>query len=216
MNELAGLIDHTMLSMQMQRTDVLRLCDEALQYGFAAVCVPSYFTTELARRLSGTPVKACTVIGFPFGYQPVGVKIRETEIVLEQGAQEIDLVINLAAWFSADYRQVADEINAITEMSHDSGALIKVIIETGYLNADHLAALCDVCSEAGVDFVKTSTGFGATGAQIAVVKEMRRLLPEWVQIKASGGIRDREFALGLMAAGARRIGTSSGVKMMET
>lgn len=215
MDILAGRIDHTMLSMQMQRADVLRLCEEAMAFGFAAVCVPSYFTRDMADVLAGSQVKACTVIGFPFGYHPPLVKKHEAETVLRQGAQEIDLVVNLAAWMSGDRKLVADEITTITALTHSQQARIKVIIETGYLDAGNLTALCRICSDAGVDYVKTSTGFGREGAQIEVVKEMRRLLPERVRIKASGGIRDRQFALDLLAAGADRIGTSSGIKMME-
>lgn len=215
MDVLARRIDHTMLSMQMQRTDVLRLCEEAMAYDFAAVCVPSYFVRDMADALSGSSVQACTVIGFPFGYHPPLVKKHEAETALRSGAKEIDLVVNLAAWFSGDRKMVADEIGAITSVTHAQQARIKVIIETGYLDAGHLAALCEVCAEANVDYVKTSTGFGKEGAQIAVVEEMRRILPEQVKIKASGGIRERAFALELLAAGADRIGTSAGIKMIN-
>ncbi|MFN3528824.1 MAG: deoxyribose-phosphate aldolase [Bacteroidia bacterium] len=214
MDILARSIDHTMLSMQMQRADVLRLSEEAMAYGFAAVCVPSYFVRDMAEVLEGSRVKACTVIGFPFGYHPSLVKKHETEIALRQGAQEIDLVVNLAAWFSGDRKLVFDEITAISSVTHAHQARIKVIIETGYLDAGNLQALCLLCAEAGVDYVKTSTGFGKEGAKIEVVQAMREILPDVVRIKASGGIRDREFAMQLLAAGADRIGTSSGIKMM--
>lgn len=215
MDVLARRIDHTMLSMQMQRTDVLRLCEEAMVYDFAAVCVPSYFVRDMAEALRGSAVQPCTVIGFPFGYHPSLVKKHEAETALRAGAKEIDLVVNLAAWFSGDRKLVADEIAAITSVTHAQQARIKVIIETGYLNDAHLAALCEVCAQARVDYVKTSTGFGKEGAQIAVVEQMRRILPEEVKIKASGGIRERAFAMALLAAGADRIGTSSGVKMIS-
>ncbi|MDP2188589.1 MAG: deoxyribose-phosphate aldolase [Sphingobacteriaceae bacterium] len=214
MDILAGRIDHTMLSMNMQRADVLRLCEEAMAYEFAAVCVPSYFTRDMADALAGSNVKACTVIGFPFGYYPHLVKKHETETALRLGAKEIDLVINQAAWFSGDRKYVLDEISAITALTRSQQARIKVIIETGYLNAQNLADLCNVCAEVGVDYVKTSTGFGKEGANVEVVREMRRILPENIAIKASGGIRDRAFALELLAAGADRIGTSSGTKMI--
>lgn len=214
MDILAGRIDHTMLSMNMQRADVLRLCEEAMAYEFAAVCVPSYFTRDMADALAGSQVKACTVIGFPFGYYPHQVKKHETETALRLGAKEIDLVINQAAWFSGDRKYVLDEISAITALTHSQQARIKVIIETGYLNAQNLADLCNVCAEVGVDYVKTSTGFGREGANVEVVREMRRILPENIAIKASGGIRERAFALELLAAGADRIGTSSGTKMI--
>lgn len=214
MDFLAGRIDHTMLSMNMQRADVLRLCKEAMDFEFAAVCVPSYFTRDMADALAGSRVKACTVIGFPFGYYPRLVKKREAETALRLGAKEIDLVINQAAWFSGDFKYVRNEIDSITALTHSQQALIKVIIETGYLNAQQLADLCHVCAEVGVDYVKTSTGFGKEGANVAVVREMRRILPENISIKASGGIRDRAFALDLLAAGADRIGTSSGTKMI--
>jgi deoxyribose-phosphate aldolase len=214
MDILAGRIDHTMLSMNMQRVDVLRLCEEAMAYEFAAVCVPSYFTRDMADALAGSNVKACTVIGFPFGYYPHAIKKHETETALRLGAKEIDLVINQAAWFSGDRKYVLDEISAITALTRSQQARIKVIIETGYLSAQNLIDLCSVCADVGVDFVKTSTGFGKEGANVEVVREMRRILPENIAIKASGGIRDRAFALELLAAGADRIGTSSGTKMI--
>lgn len=214
MDILSGKIDHTMLSMQMQRTHVLRLCEEAIAYGFAAVCVPAYFVRDMVEALQGSRVKACTVIGFPFGYHPSLVKKHEAEIALQQGAQELDLVVNLAAWFSGDRKLVFDEIADMRAMTHTHQALVKVIIETGYLDQDNLKALCLLCAEAGVDYVKTSTGFGKEGAKIEVVQAMREILPEEVRIKASGGIREREFAMQLLAAGADRIGTSSGLKMM--
>lgn len=215
MNVLARRIDHTMLSMHMQRSDVLRLCEEAMTYDFAAVCVPSYFVRDMAEALAGSQVNPCTVIGFPFGYHPPLVKKHEAETALRSGAKEIDLVVNLAAWFSGDRKLVADEIGAITAVTHAHQARIKVIIETGYLDEHHLTALCELCAEAKVDYVKTSTGFGKEGANIEVVERMRHILPEQVHIKASGGIRDRAFALALLVAGADRIGTSSGVKMIN-
>ena len=215
MDVLARRIDHTMLSMHMQRADVLRLCEEAMAYDFAAVCVPSYFVRDMADALQGSQVKPCTVIGFPFGYHLSLVKKHEAETALRMGAKELDLVVNLAAWFSGDRKLVADEIASITAVTHAHQARIKVIIETGYLSDEHLAALCEVCAHARVDYVKTSTGFGKEGARIAVVEQMRRILPEQVKIKASGGIRERAFALALLAAGADRIGTSSGIQMIS-
>lgn len=216
MNALAARIDHTMLAMNMQRADVLRLCTEAIEHHFASVCVPSYFVADLTAALRGSAVKACTVIGFPFGYQPSSVKVLEATLALEAGAQEIDLVINQAAWFSGDKDHIRQEVEQITWLCHDKNALIKVIIETGYLPAADIDALCLICAEAGADFVKTSTGFGKEGAQLAVVEQMRRILPKEIRIKASGGIRERDFALALIAAGADRIGTSAGLKMMES
>lgn len=216
MDALAARIDHTMLAMNMQRADVLRRCTEAITHSFASVCVPSYFVPDLTAALAGSPVKACTVIGFPFGYHPSSVKALETTLALAAGAQEIDLVINQAAWFSGDKNRVRKEVAQITQLCHEKEAIIKAIIETGYLPAADIDALCLLCAEAGTDFVKTSTGFGKEGAQLAVVEQMRRILPKEIRIKASGGIRDRDFALALVAAGADRIGTSSGVKMMES
>jgi deoxyribose-phosphate aldolase len=215
-SNLAAQIDHTMLAMNMQAADALRLCAEAKEYGFASVCVPPYLVPPVAAALAGSSVKVCTVIGFPHGYHLLSIKLLETDLALMQGAQEIDLVVNLAAWFSGERQVVADEIIAITSLVQAKGALIKVIIETGYLSPDDLQALCELCALARVDFVKTSTGFGKEGANVAVVREMRRILPQNIQIKASGGIRDRAFALELLEAGASRIGTSSGIKMMQT
>lgn len=214
-SNLAAQIDHTMLAMNMQAADALRLCAEAKEYGFASVCVPPQLVPPVAAALAGSSVKVCTVIGFPFGYHLLSIKLLETDLALMQGAQEIDLVVNLAAWFSGERQVVADEIIAITSLVHAKGALIKVIIETGYLSPDDLQALCELCALARVDFVKTSTGFGKEGANVAVVREMRRILPQNIQIKASGGIRDRAFALELLEAGASRIGTSSGIKMLQ-
>lgn len=214
--DLAARIDHTMLGMNMQAADALRLCEEAKLHGFASVCVPAYLVPPVAEALAGSAVKVCTVIGFPFGYHHPQVKKAEAELALAQGAQEIDLVLNLAAWFSGDTAVVAEEISTITQLAHQQGALIKVIIETGYLSPTDLTALCELCAASGVDFVKTSTGFGKEGANVAVVREMRRILPQNIQIKASGGIRERAFALELLDAGASRIGTSSGIKMLQS
>ena len=213
---LAAYIDHTLLRPDASRDHILNLCSEAKQYQFAAVCVPPCYIRTAADALADFPeIKIASVIGFPLGYSLTDVKFFETHKSLAHGASEIDMVINVAAFKSGHFSEVRDEIEQLTTLCNFKNAIMKVIVETALLTEAELVQICEMCADANVDYVKTSTGFASRGASVKDVEIMRANLPEHIKIKASGGIKTREFALELIAAGADRIGTSSGVALMK-
>ncbi len=216
MLHLAATIDHTKLAADTKREDIQQLCDEAKRFGFAAVCVPPVYVKEAATALNGSTVAVATVVGFPMGYQATGAKVEETRVALSEGATEIDMVVQIAAVQNNDWALVAADVAAVLEeVRRTPGALLKVIIETCYLNDAQLERICQLLAKLEVDFVKTSTGYGKAGADVETVTKMRAFLPPHIRIKASGGIRSREFALHLISAGADRIGTSSGILISQ-
>jgi len=211
--ELAKFIDHTLLKATASVAEITKLCEEAKKYQFAAVCVnPSYvrFCSDL---LKGSEVKVDTVIGFPLGANTSLVKAFEAENAVKEGAKEVDMVINIGALKSGDYDLVLKDIKAVVEAA--GSALIKVIIETCYLTEEEKKIASLLAKEAGAHFVKTSTGFGTGGATVEDVKFIRSVVGPGIKIKASGGIRTYDDALKMIEAGANRLGTSSGVKIME-
>lgn len=212
---LARYIDHTILKPTTTRSEVGRLCAEAIQYGFAAVCIPPPFVRIARELLSGTPVKVATVVGFPFGYSAVEAKISEILLAIVDGVDELDMVINLIALKNNDWSYLAGEINTILPLVHAKGKVLKVIVESGVLTEEELIRCCTIYGTAGVDFMKTSTGYAEQGATVEAVEIMRKHLPSSVLIKASGGIRTVEFAKALIRAGATRLGSSSGVLLAE-
>ncbi len=201
------LFDHTILKADATRADVERVCREAAQYGFMSVCVNSFYTAFVAERLKGSGVKVCTVIGFPLGQMSTRAKAAETGIAVEDGADEIDMVINVGALKDRDYETVLTDIRQVKEAC--GGALLKVIIETCLLAEEEKVKACELAVEAGADFVKTSTGFSTGGAVCEDVALMRRIVGESVGVKASGGIRDTQTAERMVEAGASRLGTSA-------
>ncbi len=201
------LFDHTILKADATRADVERVCREAAQYGFMSVCVNSFYTAFVAERLKGSGVKVCTVIGFPLGQMSTRAKAAETRIAVEDGADEIDMVINVGALKDRDYETVLTDIRQVKEAC--GGALLKVIIETCLLAEEEKVKACELAVEAGADFVKTSTGFSTGGAVCEDVALMRRIVGESVGVKASGGIRDTQTAERMVEAGASRLGTSA-------
>lgn len=201
------LFDHTILKADATRADVERVCREAAQYGFMSVCVNSFYTAFVAERLKGSGVKVCTVIGFPLGQMSTRAKAAETGIAVEDGADEIDMVINVGALKDRDYETVLTDIRQVKEAC--GGALLKVIIETCLLTEEEKVKACELAVEAGADFVKTSTGFSTGGAVCEDVALMRRIVGESVGVKASGGIRDTQTAERMVEAGASRLGTSA-------
>jgi len=205
-------IDHTNLNAYATKEDIKKLCEEASKYHFESVCVnPCY--VELAKELlEGTNVKVCTVIGFPLGATPIAVKEYETIVAQEAGADEFDMVINIGALKDKDYDYIKEEIETIRDCV--SGKTLKVIIETCYLEKEEIIRMTEICNETFVNFIKTSTGFGTRGASLEDVELMNEHRSEVLEIKASGGIRDLETATKMIEAGATRIGTSSGVKIM--
>ena len=211
---LAGYIDHTILKPEAKKEDVLRLCEEAKQYHFASVCVNAYYTKLVADALAGTDVKTCVVVGFPLGATFSEIKARETEIAIQNGAQEVDMVINIGALKDGDYDIVEQDIKAVVDAANDK-AIVKVIIETCLLTDEEKVKACELSVKAGADFVKTSTGFSTGGATVEDVALMRQTVGPDMGVKASGGARSYEDALAFIEAGATRIGTSSGVAIME-
>jgi len=208
-------IDHTNLKPYARAEDIVRLCNEAKEYDFYAVCVNPYRVKLAKELLRGSDVNVATVIGFPLGATPTEVKVFEAGRALEDGADELDMVINIGALKDGDYDYVREDIKAVAELAHERGAIVKVIIETCYLTEEEKIKACELAKEAGADFVKTSTGFGTGGATVEDVRLMRRVVGDGMGVKAAGGIRTYEQALAMIEAGATRIGTSSGVKIME-
>ncbi len=213
--DIAAYIDHTVLRPTTTLADVTQLCDEAGQYRFAAVCVPPPFISNAKGLLQHTSVKVATVIGFPFGYSVAEAKLAETLRALEDGADELDVVINLSALKSGSWNYLGTEMKPLTTAIHKQEKLIKVIIESGLLTDEEIIRCCDLYSSLKVDFVKTSTGYAQTGATLEAVQLMRANLPSGIKIKASGGIKSYADAKKFIDAGAERIGTSSGVAIIK-
>ena len=212
---IAAYIDHTILKPTTLIADVEVLCKEANENNMAAVCVPPMFVKQAKALLEKSNVKVATVIGFPFGYSAVEAKLAEVLLAIVDGADELDMVINIAALKNNDWQYLAKELNSILPIVKGKQKVIKIIIETGVLSDDEIINCCDLYGIAGVDFMKTSTGYAETGATVHAVKLMRQHLADAVKIKASGGIRTYDFAKELIAAGADRIGCSSSLKIIE-
>ncbi len=214
---LNAYIDHTLLSPTASETDIRKLCEEAWIHGFKAVCVAPTYVRYTREMLEFCPIRieVATVIGFPLGYSTTSTKFHEAENALRDGATELDVVMNIAQFKSMAYLSVREELRQLAHLAHADHRIVKVIIETAYLDQFELHTACEICVEADVDFVKTSTGFAPAGADLATVVLMRELLPESVQIKASGGIRSRAQALAFIEAGASRLGTSAGVALIN-
>ncbi len=215
MQNIAKYIDHTLLKPTATEMDFRKLCEEIYQNSFYSACVPPFYVSFVKELLEYSDAKVCTVIGFPLGYHSTETKITEAQKALDDGADELDLVMNINAFKSMAYETVKQEIKAIAEIAHEKKALLKVIIETAYLDNFDIRIACEICEEAGADFVKTSTGFAPKGADIEQVKLMREVLPGNIQIKASGGIQTYEQAMAFIEAGATRLGTSSGVAIVS-
>ena len=212
---IAKMIDHTLLKPDATPDQIAQLCFEARKYEFASVCVNPTHVKLCAELLRGSPVLVCTVIGFPLGATSTEVKVFETETALRDGAGEIDMVINIGALKAKDYDLVAKDINGVVRMSHASGALVKVIIETSLLTDKEKEIASLLAKEAGADYVKTSTGFSSGGATAEDIALMRRAVGPEMGIKASGGVRTYEDAQRMIFAGATRIGASAGVKIVQ-
>ena len=208
-------IDHTILKPTCLVSDIEKLCAEAKQYDFAAVCVPPNFVKLAKEKLVGSTVQVATVIGFPFGYSATEAKIAEIILAMVDGADELDVVANIAAIKNGDWSAIADEINHIMPIIRSKNKVVKIIIESGVLTDDEIIKCCDIYGIAGIDYLKTSTGYAEKGASVEAVKLFRKHLPDQVQIKASGGIRDYATAKLMIDAGATRIGCSAGVAIVS-
>lgn len=212
---LAAMIDHTLLKPDATTAQITQLCGEAREYNFAAVCVNPTYVRLAARLLKDSPIKVCTVVGFPLGATLAEVKAYEAQQAINAGASEIDMVINIGALKSKDYDTVLGDIAAVVRASHAAGAVVKVIIEAALLTDEEKVVACQLAGQADADYVKTSTGFGPGGATAADVALMRRVVGPSMGVKAAGGIRSYEDAQRMIAAGATRIGTSASVKIMQ-
>lgn len=215
MSDIASYIDHTLLKPEASREDILRVCEEAVKYRFASVCVNPIWTALVHSRLKGSDVKTCSVVGFPLGATPTDVKVYEARGANLDGADEIDMVINIAAARAGDRSSLYMDIAAVADAVHAGGAILKVILETHLLTNEQKVMVCEAAVEAGADFVKTSTGFGGGGATVEDVELMRRTVGPRIGVKASGGVRSIEDARAMIEAGATRIGASSSVAIVK-
>ena len=213
--ELNKYIDHTLLKPNAVESEIITLCKEAKDYHFASVCVNPCNVALVKKELAGSDVMTCSVIGFPFGTQTTAVKCTETEQAINDGANEIDMVINIGKLLEGNTSYVEKEIAQLTSICHAKKAHLKVIVETCYLSEKDIANVCAAVENAGADFIKTSTGYGSRGASLEDIALFKKYLKKDTKIKASGGIRNREDALKYIDAGCTRIGTSSGIKIIN-
>lgn len=212
--DLAAIIDHTLLKPEATKDQIVKLCEEAMEFGFASVCVNPTYVSLAASLLKDTPVKVCTVVGFPLGASTPLVKAVEVRDAIAAGAREIDMVINVGALKSGDDDLVGRDIRAVVEAARGR-ALVKVILETALLTNDEKVKACLIAKAEGADFVKTSTGFGPGGATVEDVRLMRKVVGADMGVKAAGGIRTLETALAMVEAGASRIGASASVAIVK-
>ena len=212
---IASLIDHTLLKPDAVYEDIRKICDEAKRYGFASVCINPSMVALASRFLAGSPVKVCTVVGFPLGATLAQAKAFEAEACIVNGAHEIDMVLNIGALKSKDLATVGQDIQLVAQTCHAREAICKVIIETAYLTDEEKISACSVAKASGADFVKTSTGFGPGGASAKDVALMRSVVGDDVGVKASGGIRDWKMLQEMVQSGATRIGASASVKILQ-
>ena len=211
---IAKMIDHSLLKPDATRTQIKQLCKEGRKYNFATVCVNPVWVKLCKKLLAGSTAKICTVSGFPLGASKPEVKAREAEMAIKDGADEIDMVMNVGAFKSGDFKSVEEDIKAVRR-AIGNDKILKVIIEAGLLTNEEKVKATEIVKSGGADFVKTSTGFGYGGATIEDVKLLRKIAGDKIGVKASGGIRDYQTAMNLIQAGANRIGTSSGVRIMQ-
>lgn len=215
MIQLNTYIDHTILKPTLLVEEVEKLCSEAIEYKFIAVCIPPNFIKIAKQCLENSAVKISTVIGFPFGYSSVEAKVAEIILAIVDGVDELDIVINISAIKNKDWTFLTNEINTIMPIIHNKNKVAKIIIESGVLTDEEIIKCCDIYSLTGIHFLKTSTGYAESGASLHVVQLFKKYLPNSIQIKASGGIKDIDFTMQLIQAGANRIGTSKGLQIMN-
>jgi deoxyribose-phosphate aldolase len=213
-SDIAAIIDHTLLKAEATESDITKVCKEAVEYKFKSVCVNSYYVSLVNKLLKDSGVDTCCVVGFPLGASTTKAKVDETNDAIDNGANEIDMVINVGAIKSGDWDTVKKDIEGVTNAAKGK-ALVKVILETCLLTDQEKVKACTIAKMVNADFVKTSTGFNSGGATIEDIKLMRKVVGPNMGVKASGGVRDTEKARAMMAAGANRIGTSSGISIVK-
>lgn len=214
MEDLNKYIEHTNLKPDCTQQEVVRLCEEAVANKFYGVCVSPYYVQLAKKSIKKAPVKIITVVGFPFGYNTVASKVEETKKAIIGGADEIDVVMNIAAFKSGDDATVLNDLQAVIMACHLQNKVAKVIIETALLTTEEIEKACRICVDCEADFVKTSTGYASSGAKVEDVALMRKVLPVKVKIKAAGGIRDQATAIAMVEAGATRLGTSASLSII--
>jgi deoxyribose-phosphate aldolase len=212
---ISRYLEHTVLKPVVTQQEIETLLEEATSFGMFGVCVPPYWVKKAARDLQGSPVKLVTVAGFPLGYSLSQIKLAEMVKAAEEGAREVDVVMNLSAFKTGAYHWVKTEIAQFAKALHGADVWLKVILETAYLSDEEVVKACEICEDAGADFVKTSTGFAPQGATVHHVALMKQQVGDRLGVKASGGIKTLAQALSLIEAGAERIGTSSGVQILN-
>ncbi len=214
-HDIAKMLDHSTLQPFLTEADIRKGCELALKYDCASVCARPADVPILAEMLGGSDVKVCTVIGFPHGNHHTSIKVAEAKLALDEGCTELDMVINIGKLIAGDHDYVREEIRQLADLAHANGAILKVILETCYLTDEQKIACCRLSTEAGADFVKTSTGYGSKGCTIDDLKLMRANVPAAMRVKGSGGIRDLDTVLSARAVGASRCGVSATAKIME-
>jgi len=214
-HDIAKMLDHSTLQPFLVEEDIRKGCELALKYDCASVCARPCDVPILKEMLSGSDVKVCTVIGFPHGAHETAIKVAEAQLALDEGCEELDMVLNIGRMIRGDHEYVKNEIKLIADLAHSRGAIVKVILETCYLTDEQKVAACKLSEEAGADFVKTSTGYGSKGCTIDDLKLMRASVSAHVRVKGSGGIRDLDTVLSARAVGASRCGVSATAKIME-
>ncbi|WEV39656.1 deoxyribose-phosphate aldolase [Lactobacillus sp. ESL0681] len=211
---LAKYLDHTLLKPNATKEDILKTCAEAKEYNTASVCVNSYWASLVAEELKGTDINTCCVVGFPLGAMSSEAKADEATKAIVDGAEEIDMVINIGELIAGNDDAVLADIKTVTEAVHAQGKILKVIIETSFLNDEQKVRACKLTEQAGADFVKTSTGFSSAGAKVEDVKLMRETVGDRLGVKASGGIHSYDEAMAMIEAGASRLGVSATVDIL--
>jgi deoxyribose-phosphate aldolase len=213
--DVAKMIDHSLLNPTLSKVDLDKGINLAIAYDVASVCIMPFALRHCAARLKGSSVKASTTIGFPHGGHTTPIKVDEAKRALDDGGEELDMVVNISQVLSGEWAYVTDDIAAVTTVTHQAGQKIKVIFENAYLNDDQKVRLCQICGELGCDWVKTSTGYAPSGATISDLELMRRSSPPHVQVKAAGGVRDLATLLQVRALGVSRCGASRTAEMMD-
>ncbi len=213
-HDIAKMLDHSTLQPYLTEDDIRKGCELALHYDCASVCARPCDVPILAEMLKGSDVKVCTVIGFPHGAHETAIKVAEAQLALDEGCEELDMVINIGRMIRGDYDYVQNEIRQLADLCHSRGAILKVILETCYLTDEQKVKCCQLSEAAGADFVKTSTGYGSKGCTIEDLKLMRQSVSPAVRVKGSGGIRDLDTVLSARAVGASRCGVSATAKIM--
>jgi deoxyribose-phosphate aldolase len=213
--QIAKMIDHSLLAPTLTDAELEAGCKLAMAYDVASVCIKPYYLARCAQLLSESTVRPSTTVGFPHGGHTLHVKLSEAEEALNNGCQELDVVVNIGKVLSGDWEYVRREIAALTGLAHARGQIIKVIFENCYLGDEHKIRLCEICGEAGADFVKTSTGYAAGGATLEDLRLMRRHAPPHVQVKAAGGVRTLDALLEVRALGVARVGASRTAEILD-